>query len=202
MPSGFVVKTIPLTRMDCPTCIPLLEREVKQLEGVDKVQGNYMNKSLRVTYDPDVVRLGEIEAAIERVGYRITYKKYPSFLSKLKGFLKREDESLIASLTDTEFSENVLQTLVPAVVLFSSPSCPACHFFKRQLQEIAQEFEKVNFFEMDIASSSTWREFDMLSIPTVLIFRDGQLVKRFDAMPQEKEIKIALESQVGNDDVK
>ena len=71
MTSTHMVKTIPLTRMDCPSCIPLLEREVTELDGVEAVQGNYMNKTLKVTYDPTRVQLDAIEAAIEQIGYRI-----------------------------------------------------------------------------------------------------------------------------------
>ena len=70
-------KLIPITRMDCPTCIPVLEKEVMKLEGVTEARGNYMTKNLRVTYNPENVQLSQIEAAIERVGYQISYKKYP-----------------------------------------------------------------------------------------------------------------------------
>jgi Cu+-exporting ATPase len=88
--SKLIVKTIPIIRMDCPTCIPVLEREIKKLEGVDNVRGNYMAKTLKVTYDPDRVQLTEIEAAIERVGYQIAYKKYTSVISRLKGIFQKE----------------------------------------------------------------------------------------------------------------
>ncbi len=130
MSTKLATKTIPVTRMDCPTCISLLEREVKRLEGVDKVQGNYIAKTLKVTYDPDRVQLDEIEDAIERIGYRIAYKKYPGILSKLKGLVKREKADAIATLTEIEFPGKVLHASRPVAVLFSSPTCPASHFFK------------------------------------------------------------------------
>lgn len=90
MASKLTVKTIPLIRMDCPTCIPVLEREIKQLEGVDNVKGNYMAKTLKVTYDPDRVQLTEIEAAIERLGYRIAYKRYPGVISRFRGIFQKK----------------------------------------------------------------------------------------------------------------
>jgi copper chaperone CopZ len=178
--------------MDCPTCIPLLEREVKRLEGVEKVQGNYIAKTLKVTYDPDRVQLDEIEDAIERVGYRIAYKKYPGVLSKLKGLVKREKADVIAPLTDVEFPGKVLHASRPVVVLFSSPTCPACHFFKGRFREIAKTKNKVDFYEMDITATVTWRTYDILSVPTVLIFRNGELSQRFDALPREEEVASAL----------
>lgn len=84
------VKEIPINRMDCPTCIPLLEKAVLKIEGVSEARGNYMTKILRVTYDQDRVQLAEIEAAIERVGYHISYKKYPGVISKLRSLFRRE----------------------------------------------------------------------------------------------------------------
>jgi len=186
-------KTIPVTRMDCPTCIPLLEREVKRLEGVDAVQGNYIAKTLKVTYDPDRVQLDEIEAAIERIGYRIAYKKYPGVLSRLKGLVKREKADAIASLTDSEFPGKVLHASRPVAVLFSSPTCPVCHFFRGRFREIAENTQnKVDFYEMNLAATETWRKYDIMSVPTVLIFRNGQLSERFDALPREEEVALAL----------
>jgi thioredoxin 1 len=193
LPPELVVKAIPITRMDCPTCIPLLEREVKQLEGVDEARGNYMKKILKVTYDPDAIQIDKIEEAIERIGYRIAYKKYPSVLSRLKRLFKQEKTKAIESLTDPEFPEKVLHASGSVAVLFSSPTCPACHFFKTQFKEIAEKIEnKATLYEMDITSTETWRKYDILSIPTILIFRNGRLTQRFDALPQKKDIILAL----------
>jgi cation transport ATPase len=193
MTSKPMVKTLPITRMDCPTCIPLLEREVKQLEGVEEARGNYMTKTLKVTYHPDRVQLADIEATIERIGYQLAYKKYPSVLSKLKSLLIGEEANGVTSLTDDEFPEKVLHASLPVAVLFASPTCPTCHLFKKQFKEIAAESEgKAALYEMDIAATETWRKYDVLSIPTVLIFRNGQLSERFQALPKVDDIIRAL----------
>ena len=197
MVSKLTTKTIPITRMDCPTCLPVLEREVKRVEGVDEVQGNYLNKTLKVTYDPHRVQLAEIEAAIERIGYRLAYKKYPGVISRLRRLLRGEKAGEIVSLTDTDFPGKVLHASRPVAVLFSSPTCPTCHFFKRQFKEIAEKVKgKADLYEMDIASTETWRKYYILSIPTVLIFRNGQLSERFDALPKGEDIALALGGNV------
>ena len=82
------VKEIPLTRIDCPTCIPTLEKALMQVEGVKDARGNYIKKTLRVKYDPDVVGLPKIEKAIEDIGYRVAYKKYPSVFDRIKGLFE------------------------------------------------------------------------------------------------------------------
>lgn len=195
MPSEkqLVVRTIPLTRMDCPTCIPVLEGEVKKLEEVEEIRGNYMAKTLKVTFDPDRVQLHEIEAAIERVGYRIAYKRYPSVLSKLRGLLRREKPSRVEAISDAEFPGKVLHASKPAAVLFSTPTCPTCQVFKPRYEEAAERLEgRAVLYEMDIASTETWRRYDILTIPSVFIFRGGVVKERFTALPEMKEIERAL----------
>ncbi|MBC8224060.1 cation transporter [Candidatus Bathyarchaeota archaeon] len=193
MSKTLTVKTIPILRMDCPTCIPLLEKEVAKLEGVETVRGGYMSKILRVTYDPGVTQLAEIEAAVERVGYRIAYKKYPGALSRLRGFLKKEAEVELSSLTDSDFPGKVLHASRTAVVLFSSPTCPTCRVFKPGFLALADKLGgEADFFEMDIEATETWRDYDILSIPQVIIFRAGKVSERFTAMPVAAEIEKAL----------
>jgi thioredoxin 1 len=183
------VKIIPIIRMDCPTCIPLLEGELKRLKGVKEAQGNYMNKTLKVIYDPTVAQIGDIETTIERLGYRIAYKKYPGVLSKLRSVLDSKKGDAFPSLTDTDFSEKILQSITPTVILFSSTNCPTCHVFKKQFTEIAKKVEgNADFYEMDITSTETWQKYDILSIPTVLIFKNGQLSARFHPFPQREDI--------------
>jgi copper chaperone CopZ len=92
MESGrhLTVRTIPIIRMDCPACITVLENEIKKLNGVKEVRGNNMTKTLRVAYDPELVELSQIEAAIERIGYQVAYKKYRDVVSRLKGLVRRK----------------------------------------------------------------------------------------------------------------
>ena len=189
------MKTIPITRMDCPTCIPVLEREVLKLRGVDEVRGNYLVKSLKVTYDPGRVQLAEIEAAIERVGYRIAYKRYPGPLERLKGLLQRKKTDRITPISDREFPGKVLHSSKTAVILFSSPTCPTCKVFKPRLEDLAESLgDRADFYEMDITETVAWRDYDILSIPTVLVFKVGEATGRFDALPSIDEIQ----SEIGS----
>jgi hypothetical protein len=52
--------------------------------------------------------------------------------------------------------------------------------------------EKVEFNEMDISSSETWRRYDILTIPTILTFREGQVKERLTPLPKKEEIEKAL----------
>lgn len=87
----------------------------------------------------------------------------------------------------------MLQAPRNAAVLFSSQTCPICRVFKSQFQIIGEKVEgKADLYEMDIASTKTWRDYDILTIPTVLIFRAGEVSERFTALPRAKEIERSL----------
>ena len=189
------VRNIPVVRMDCPTCIPLLEREVARLNGVYEVRGNYMARTLRVTYDSTTISVSEIESAIERLGYQVTYKKYPSVASRLKGLFKKKKPYSVQVLSDTDFQDKVLHSPKPVAVLFSSPKCPICKMVEPVFLESAKALEsEADFYQMDVTSSETWHHYEILGIPAILIFEEGKVKDRLSSLPKKDQIQKALQS--------
>ena len=82
-------KTIPITGMDCPSCIVNIEKELKKLNGVKEAQGNYVMEKVVVTYDPNEIDVPAIEKKIEDLGYRISYKRYPGMKERIRSLIKR-----------------------------------------------------------------------------------------------------------------
>ncbi|MFQ6053644.1 MAG: thioredoxin domain-containing protein [Candidatus Bathyarchaeia archaeon] len=188
-------KPLPILRMECPTCIPLLEREAEGLDGVEEARGSYLTRTLRVTYDPARIQLPEIEAAIERVGYRIAYKRYPGLLSRIKGLLRRGRPAGVEALSDADFPAKVLGAAKPVAVLFTTPTCPICRALRRLYGEAAERLRgEAELYEMDIASTETWRRYGIATAPTVLLFGGGEVAGRFTALPRRGEIEEALRS--------
>jgi thioredoxin 1 len=191
-----VVKDIPITRMDCPTCVVTLEKAVKGVNGVEDARGNYLMKTLRVTYDPSVARLEEIEKAIERVGYQIGYKRYPSPISRLIGLFGRGESKAVETIGDADFHGKVLQAKRPVAVLFSSQTCPICQNLKPKFRELAErKAGAVDFYEMDVAGTETWRDYDVMGLPTIIVFRGGKATERFMAALDVEELEGALEGR-------
>lgn len=187
-----ITKEIGITRMDCPTCIVTLEKSVMKVSGVKKAQGNYLKKTIRVTYN-EATSLAAIERAIEDVGYQVAYKKYPSPLSKLRGLFSRNETEAITAISDADFPTRVLHSTKPVVVLFGSDSCPSCRLVKPQLNELVKkQGGSVDFYELDITRTEVWKEYNIMGIPTVIIFRDGRPAERFGAMLDVDELEKAL----------
>lgn len=187
-----VTKEIAITRMDCPTCVVTLEKSVMKVPGVRRVQGNYLKKTLKVTYD-EATPLAAIEKAIEDVGYQVAYKNYPSPLSRLRGLFSRGDSKAITSITDAEFQIKVLGSAKLVAVLFGSEGCPSCQVLKPQIRALAEkQAGKVAFYEMDISNTESWKEYHVMGIPTVVVFRAGKPAERFGAMLSVGDLEKAL----------
>ena len=187
-----VTKEIGITRMDCPTCTVTLEKSVIKVPGVKKAQANYLRKTIKITYD-EATPIAAIEKAIENVGYKVVYKKYPSPLSKLRGLFSRGESKAIMTLTDKDFPAKVLKSSKPVAVLFSSEGCPTCQMLKPKFKELAEKMVgMVDFYELEIANNEIWKGYSIMSLPSVIIFRGGKSAERFGAVLRVDELEKAL----------
>ena len=97
------------------------------------------------------------------------------------------------TITDADFPAKVLHSTKPVAVLFSSEGCPSCQIIKPQFKELAEkQAGKVDFYELDITHTEVWKEYNVMSIPTVIIFRGGKPAERFSAMLRVDELEKAL----------
>ena len=186
-----VTKEIGITRMDCPTCVVTLEKSVLKIPGVTKAQGNYLKKTIKVTMN-DTVPLTAVEKAIEDVGYQVAYKKYPGPLSKLKGLFSRGESKAITPITDDDFTEKVLNSRRSVAILFSSEGCPACRVIKPQFKSLAEKHTGADYYEMDVTNTEKWKEYNVMGIPTVIVFRGGKPFERFSALLRAEELEKSL----------
>ncbi|MGB9773037.1 MAG: copper ion binding protein [Bacteroidota bacterium] len=61
---------VPIIGMDCPSCALSIEKEVKKLPGVKRINVNVTTGNAFVEFDPSTVRTTEIIDAIKSAGYR------------------------------------------------------------------------------------------------------------------------------------
>jgi copper chaperone CopZ/thiol-disulfide isomerase/thioredoxin len=184
-----VEKIMPIVNMDCASCAKTIEKELKKIPGITEIKVNILMKKATVRYDPVLVDLPKIESKIEDIGYRIGYKKYWGVLDKILEALKATVKEGPRSIADHEFEDYIIRSKSLVVVEFASTSCPSCRILGRVLTNIEGKYkDEVYFYQMDINTTSHWKEFNIMSVPTLIYFRGGIEISRHSGLPGRDEI--------------
>jgi thioredoxin 1 len=82
----------------------------------------------------------------------------------------------IVTLSDATFDEHVKSSDVPVLVDFWAEWCGPCKMISPVLEEIAEEQAgKIRIGKLNIDDNlEVTRRFDVMSIPTLILFKDGQ----------------------------
>jgi thioredoxin 1 len=92
-------------------------------------------------------------------------------------------------VTDKTFEELVLNAELPTVVDFWAVWCGPCKMIAPVLEEIAGEYAgQLQIAKLDVdMNNATAYQYGVMSIPTLILFKEGQAVERIVGnMPKEK----------------
>ena len=101
----------------------------------------------------------------------------------------------VAEVTDNNFQAEVLESEVPVLVDFCAPWCGPCRMVAPVVEEIAQErgdalkVVKLNTDE----NQQTAITYNVMSIPTLMLFRHGQPAKTVIGAYPKKRLEAELE---------
>ena len=106
--------------------------------------------------------------------------------------------SSAASVTNSNFKQEVLQSEIPVLVYFWAPWCSPCKMIAPIIDEVAEQYKglvlvvKLNIDEnLRVAS-----QYNIRSIPTLMIFKHGQRVDVFVGAVTKTTLVNTLENSI------
>jgi len=94
----------------------------------------------------------------------------------------------VKHVTDESFEADVIKSDRLVVLDFWAPWCGPCRMMEPVLEELAAEYPAISVAKLNVDENpATATRFDVLSIPTLLAFKDGSVVKKLvGAMPKKR----------------
>ena len=95
-------------------------------------------------------------------------------------------------ITTANFETEVLKSEKPVLIDFWATWCGPCMRQGPIVEELAEEGYAVGKVDVD-QNMALAQQFRVVSIPTLILFKDGTEVKRFVGLTSKDELKAALE---------
>jgi thioredoxin 1 len=105
---------------------------------------------------------------------------------------------MATSISDAQFDQEVVKADVPVVVDFWAPWCGPCKIMGPVVDQLSQEYDgKVKFVKINVDEHGTVAgSFNVMSIPTFLLFKDGKPVKGFVGAASKEDFKRVVDELI------
>ncbi len=102
---------------------------------------------------------------------------------------------MATKITDAEFEEKVIKSNKPVLVDFFAEWCGPCKMMGPVIDELAKEYEgKVDIYKIDTDQNpETAQKFGIMSIPTLIIFQNGEVKEQLMGAQAKEMLKSKLD---------
>jgi len=102
----------------------------------------------------------------------------------------------VKEFTDQNFEAEVLKSATPVLVDFWAEWCMPCRMLAPTIEKLANDYTgklKVGKLDTD-ANRDVAIKYQISAIPTVILFKDGQVAQKFVGLRQEKDFREAIDT--------
>ncbi|MEA3346478.1 MAG: thioredoxin [Candidatus Auribacterota bacterium] len=101
-------------------------------------------------------------------------------------------------VTDANFKQEVLESDIPVLVDFWAEWCGPCHIIAPIVKTIATEYEgKLKVCKVNVDEApGTASEYNIMSIPTLAIFKDGEIVDKVIGVVPKAQLEAAIKPHI------
>lgn len=94
-------------------------------------------------------------------------------------------------VTDQNFQQEVLKSSLPVFVDFYATWCGPCQMMSPTIDDLSKEYEgKIKVVKLDVdANPNTAQQYQVMSIPTMFIFKNGQIVEQLVGYQEKSKLK-------------
>ena len=94
---------------------------------------------------------------------------------------------MVIDINEHEFDEKMIGK---CVVAFSTSWCGPCKMLAPVFEELSEEMEDVPFYKVDAdVNVSLGTDFDIVSVPTLIVFEDGNVVNKASGFMDKDKLK-------------
>ena len=106
----------------------------------------------------------------------------------------------IIEITDENFKKEVLESEKPVLVDFWAPWCGPCRMVAPIIEQVAENMDgKIKFAKLNTdENQKTARDFQIMAIPTLMIFKDGKEIDRIIGYKPKDQLEEQLNSLISS----